>query len=379
MVSSFSQTGRLTSAALWFSLLILQSQSNYLLLPSSAAPIHSVVSLFRFWSFFFYTQTSSWIIGHVCSRFNVLLSGMLAQKKNDSSQKLSHSETTIDAAYLENDVLGMTSTPTVPRPMPDKISPASLIKHDTEMAEKLEVVTDRPESILGLRESTVWGNCSHLKDRVASFMKAPIAAKLVVVGGALVSLIAVLLRRIIIRPQFRVYLGIRRPNINNSPLEGDINSIEEAINIDRVIQEDDSAVNSVSRTTNLSPWERVERIGAGGYGIVYVARHRETGAFCAVKELNDIHKLPKVESFKRIGRHIFLYMEYIQPGSLKKYISERGGLLEPLIQNFTAQILSGLDYLCNERVVHRDIKPDNLLVDSNNIVKLVDFGVAKHD
>ncbi|XP_028754200.1 mitogen-activated protein kinase kinase kinase 5-like [Neltuma alba] len=71
-------------------------------------------------------------------------------------------------------------------------------------------------------------------------------------------------------------------------------------------------------------------------------------------------------------------MEHIQPGSLKKYISDRRGLPEPLIRNFTKQILSGLDYLCNKRVVHRDIKPDNLLVDSNNIVKLVDFGLAKH-
>ncbi|XP_028754145.1 mitogen-activated protein kinase kinase kinase 3-like [Neltuma alba] len=401
---------------------------------------------------------------------------MLAQRKNDSSQKLSHSETTIGAAYLRNDLLRMTSTPTVPRSMPDEISPASIIKHHSGMAEKLEVVTDRSESILGLRESTVWGNCSHLKARLASFMKAPVAAKLVVVGGALVSLIALLLRRTIIGPQFRLYLGIRRPNINNAhwfasnkllfivlalfhllislaasqmpffewimeaiilvelllpvirllylllrPLflyffsRKEVNqdergipvetccvmfaSREEAISIDRVIQEDDSAVNSVSHTTNLSPWERVERIGAGGYGIVYVARHRDTGDLCAVKELNDIHKLPKVESFEkeikilsqlehpnivkycgneRIGRHIFLYMEYIQPGSLKNYILERGGLREPLIQKFTAQILSGLDYLCNKRVVHRDIKPDNLLVDSNNKVKLVDFGLAKH-
>ncbi|XP_028754834.1 mitogen-activated protein kinase kinase kinase 5-like [Neltuma alba] len=71
-------------------------------------------------------------------------------------------------------------------------------------------------------------------------------------------------------------------------------------------------------------------------------------------------------------------MEYIPPGSLKKYISERGVLCESLIQNFTVQILSGLVYLHSRRVVHRDIKPDNLLVDSNNIVKLVDFGLAKH-
>ncbi|XP_028754829.1 mitogen-activated protein kinase kinase kinase YODA-like [Neltuma alba] len=76
---------------------------------------------------------------------------MFAQKKNDSSQKLSHSEATIAVAYGKND-----------------------------MAEKLEDVTDR--------KSTVRGNCSHFRARLASFVEAAMAAKLVVVGEALVSL-----------------------------------------------------------------------------------------------------------------------------------------------------------------------------------------------
>ncbi|XP_028754787.1 serine/threonine-protein kinase STE11-like isoform X2 [Neltuma alba] len=374
---------------------------------------------------------------------------MLAQKKNDSSQKLSHSETIIDAAYGKNGLLGMTSTPTVPRSMPDEICPASLIKNDTDMAEKLEVVTDKSETMLGLRKSTVRGNCSHLKARVASFLEATRAAKLVVRGGALVSLIAVPLRGTIIRPPFRLHLEIRRPNMDTShwfasnkllvlvlavfhlllglaasqmpffewimdaiilvellpllywllrplPLyvfsRKEVNQ-KEAIKVDKFIQEDDSAVNSVSHTTNPRPWERVERIGAGGYGNVYVARHRETRELFAVKELNDIHKLtkeikilsqlehPNIVKYygnETIGRHIFLYMEYVQSGSLRKYISDRRVLPELLIRNFTKQILSGLDYLSNKRVVHRDIKPANLLVDSNNIVKLIDFGSAKH-
>ncbi|KAI9076727.1 hypothetical protein K1719_041310 [Acacia pycnantha] len=137
-------------------------------------------------------------------------------------------------------------------------------------------------------------------------------------------------------------------------------------------------------------------IGSGAHGNVYVAQHRKTRAICgAVKELN-IYKADAFEyirkptgktskhctlyyGHKEEGGRISLYMEYIQPGSLKKYISEskRGKLDGPLIQNFTAQILSGLVHLHSNKLVHGDLKPDNLLVDSKNIVKLVDFGLAK--
>ncbi|XP_028754833.1 mitogen-activated protein kinase kinase kinase 3, partial [Neltuma alba] len=87
------------------------------------------------------------------------------------------------------------------------------------------------------------------------------------------------------------------------------------------------------------------------YGTVYVAYNREIKKLCAVKELKDVFKLENGESIRKeikilsqlehpnivkyfgneiAGHHISLYMEYIKPGSLKKYISERGILCEPL-------------------------------------------------
>ncbi|XP_028754220.1 uncharacterized protein LOC114713706 [Neltuma alba] len=139
----------------------------------------------------------------------------LSQKKTASSQKLSHSETIVASAHgkygnwtkTNGNSCGRTRTSIVPGGMQDEISTASLIKHDAEMADKPEAEIDRSESILSLRKSTVWGNRSHLRARLASFMEATMAAKLVVVGGALVSLMAVLLRGTINKASISSLLG----------------------------------------------------------------------------------------------------------------------------------------------------------------------------
>ncbi|KAK4259319.1 hypothetical protein QN277_005661 [Acacia crassicarpa] len=167
--------------------------------------------------------------------------------------------------------------------------------------------------------------------------------------------------------------------------------------VNKVKKKNAAAANSTSESTNFSKLEKGERIGAGAFGTVYVARNRKTGAFCAVKELKDIDKPESIQKEIKIlsqlehpnivkyygheedGNNISLYMEFIETGSLKKYVSKRGGALhETLIRKFTAQILAGLVYLHSKRVVHRDLKPDNILVDSQDIIKLVDFGLSKH-
>ncbi|XP_058081850.1 mitogen-activated protein kinase kinase kinase 5-like [Magnolia sinica] len=153
-----------------------------------------------------------------------------------------------------------------------------------------------------------------------------------------------------------------------------------------------------------SQWQKGKLIGSGTFGKVYVATNRETGASCAMKEVSLIPDDAKcAESIKQLEQeikvlsqlkhqnivqyygseivddHFYIYLEYVHPGSISKYIRDNcGAMTESVVRNFTRHILSGLAYLHSTKTIHRDIKGGNLLVDAAGVVKLADFGTAKH-
>ncbi|PSS21339.1 Mitogen-activated protein kinase kinase kinase [Actinidia chinensis var. chinensis] len=154
----------------------------------------------------------------------------------------------------------------------------------------------------------------------------------------------------------------------------------------------------------ISQWQKGKLIGRGTFGSVYVASNRETGALCAMKEVELCFEDPKsAESIKQLEQEIkvlsqlkhpnivhyygseiiddrfYIYLEYVHPGSINKYIRDHcGAMTESVVRNFTRHILSGLAYLHSTKTIHRDIKGANLLVDAFGVVKLADFGMAKH-
>ncbi|KAI4314938.1 hypothetical protein L6164_027796 [Bauhinia variegata] len=153
-----------------------------------------------------------------------------------------------------------------------------------------------------------------------------------------------------------------------------------------------------------SQWQKGKLIGRGTFGSVYVATNRETGALCAMKEAELFPDDPKsAECIRQLEQEIkllsqlkhpnivqyygseivddrfYIYLEYVHPGSINKYVREHcGAMTESVVRNFTRHILSGLAYLHSKKTIHRDIKGANLLVDSAGVVKLADFGMAKH-
>lgn len=153
-----------------------------------------------------------------------------------------------------------------------------------------------------------------------------------------------------------------------------------------------------------SQWQKQKLIGSGTFGNVYMATNKHTGALCAMKEVNIIPDDPKsAECLQQLEQEIkvlsklkhpnivqyfgseltedrfFIYLEYVYPGSIDKYVNDHcGAMTESVVRNFTRHILSGLAYLHSTNNIHRDIKGANLLVDINGIVKLADFGMAKH-
>ncbi|KAL6012568.1 hypothetical protein ACLOJK_003057 [Asimina triloba] len=132
-----------------------------------------------------------------------------------------------------------------------------------------------------------------------------------------------------------------------------------------------------------SQWQKGRLIGSGTFGKVYAATHRLTGASCAMKEValipDDTKSAECIRQLEQIEDYFYIYLEFVHPGSISKYIHNNGGeLTESVVRNFTRHILCGLEFLHRTKTIHRDIKGGNLLVNADGVVKLADFGMAKH-
>ncbi|KAL1216121.1 Mitogen-activated protein kinase kinase kinase 3 [Cardamine amara subsp. amara] len=153
----------------------------------------------------------------------------------------------------------------------------------------------------------------------------------------------------------------------------------------------------------FSKWKKGKFIGSGTFGQVYQGFNSEKGKMCAIKEVKVISDdQTSKECLRQLNQEInvlsqlchpnivqyygselseetlSVYLEYVSGGSIHKLLNEYGPFTEPVIQNYTRQILAGLAYLHGRNTVHRDIKGANILVDPNGEIKLADFGMAKH-
>ncbi|KAI7737007.1 hypothetical protein M8C21_011112, partial [Ambrosia artemisiifolia] len=162
---------------------------------------------------------------------------------------------------------------------------------------------------------------------------------------------------------------------------------------------------SVADNSSCQPskWKKGRLLGRGTFGHVYLGFNSENGQMCAIKEVKVVVDDPSSkECLKQLNQEITLlsqlshpnivqyygselgeetlsvYLEYVSGGSINKLLQEYGAFEEPVIQNYTRQVLSGLAYLHKRNTVHRDIKGANILVDPNGEIKLADFGMAKH-
>ena len=148
-------------------------------------------------------------------------------------------------------------------------------------------------------------------------------------------------------------------------------------------------------------WQQGRFIGGGTFGTVYQAVNLDTGGLMAVKEIRfqeltsspnlfkQIHdemnvmemlRHPNIVEYYGIEVHrekVYIFEEYCQGGSLAQLL-EHGRIEDEIVlQVYALQMLDGLMYLHSQGVVHRDIKPDNILLDHMGVIKFVDFGAAK--
>uniref|UniRef100_A0A2N9ERX0 mitogen-activated protein kinase kinase kinase n=1 Tax=Fagus sylvatica TaxID=28930 RepID=A0A2N9ERX0_FAGSY len=135
-------------------------------------------------------------------------------------------------------------------------------------------------------------------------------------------------------------------------------------------------------TTTQSKWKKGRLLGRGTFGHVYLGFNSGSGQMCAIKEVrvasDDQTSRECLKQLNQGEETLSVYLEYVSGGSIHKLLQEYGAFKEPVIQNYTRQIVSGLAYLHGRNTVHRDIKGANILVDPNGEIKLADFGMAKH-
>src|SRR5437870_8456506 len=148
-------------------------------------------------------------------------------------------------------------------------------------------------------------------------------------------------------------------------------------------------------------YEVKDLLGMGGMGVVYRAFDRELQEAVAIKTLRpealagDGVALERFKQEIRLARRIahrnvvrtydlgevnglyYLTMEYVEGTSLKQLIGTRGRLPVPVVLTIGKQLCRALEVAHEQGVIHRDIKPQNIVVDPTGFLKVMDFGIAR--
>ncbi|KAJ1524160.1 hypothetical protein ONE63_010687 [Megalurothrips usitatus] len=158
---------------------------------------------------------------------------------------------------------------------------------------------------------------------------------------------------------------------------------------------------AVQASGGLADYLKIEKIGEGTYGVVYKGRNKITGQVVAMKKIRlesedegipstairEISLLKELEhpNIVKLLQHVmeeprlYLIFEFLSM-DLKKHMDQlkTGECLPPdTVQSYLYQILQAILFCHKRRVFHRDLKPQNLLIADNGIIKVADFGLGR--
>eukprot|EP00126_Sphaerothecum_destruens_P011382 Sdes_comp20908_c0_seq1m18140 len=149
----------------------------------------------------------------------------------------------------------------------------------------------------------------------------------------------------------------------------------------------------------MEKYQKIEKLGEGTYGIVYKAQNRENGEIVALKRIRldseeegvpctairEISLLKELKHPNIVRLHdvlhtdkkLTLMFEYCDQ-DLKKYLDVCGYDIDVMsMKSFLFQLIRGVAFCHEHRILHRDLKPQNLLINKKGELKLADFGLAR--
>jgi len=158
--------------------------------------------------------------------------------------------------------------------------------------------------------------------------------------------------------------------------------------------------NQSQNTANLDDFDRIKTLGTGSFGRVMLVQHKSSKKYFAMKILDKqkVVKLKQVEhtlNEKKIlqaisfpflvsleyhfkdNSNLYMVLEYVPGGEMFSHLRKVGRFSEPHSRFYAAQIVLAFEYLHYLDLIYRDLKPENLLIDSQGYLKVTDFGFAK--
>jgi serine/threonine-protein kinase len=143
------------------------------------------------------------------------------------------------------------------------------------------------------------------------------------------------------------------------------------------------------------------KLGQGGMGAVFLGRQKNLKRFCAIKVLNaalaedkeaisrflrEAQSMANLQHPNLVGlfdcdqyeSQYYIAMEFVEGLSLGDILRKAGALPLPIALHFLKQAAQGMAYYHERGIVHRDIKPDNMMIDASGTLKITDLGLAKN-
>ena len=150
------------------------------------------------------------------------------------------------------------------------------------------------------------------------------------------------------------------------------------------------------RGQNLGKYKIIAPLGSGGFGTVYLAQDTWIDKKVAIKvphrqgvDFGELLHEPRllasvshpnivaITTAEKQDNVFFIVMEYVQGETLENIIALKGALDLNRALDFTCQICNGVDHAHRQGVIHRDLRPANVLITENDMVKVADFGTSR--